>query len=168
MRSETRHSQICPLDVPAASKVPSLLQGLLTQRYTKQTPTVLNRGKAGEQAVDGQSRFIDVLRQDSPQVVLLLDGYNDLNAYGKSGITRAVGAIETMVKQARSRGMIVLLATLPPERPGAPKTLSTSITTEFNKQIIGTAQDEGAHFRVANIGDKLTGFHLPQSVVAHR
>ncbi len=105
---------------------------------------MLNRGKAGEQAVDGQSRFIDVLRQDSPQVVLLLDGYNDLSAYGKNGIARAVGAIESMVKQARSRGVIVLLATLPPERPGAPKTLSTSITTEFNKQIIGTAQDEGA------------------------
>ncbi len=132
------------LTLDASQAYPALLQGLLTQRYTKQTPIVLNRGKAGEQAVDGQSRFIDVLRQDSPQVVLLLDGYNDLSAYGKNGITRAVGAIESMVKQARSRGVIVLLATLPPERPGAPKTLSTSITTEFNKQITGTAQDEGA------------------------
>jgi lysophospholipase L1-like esterase len=132
------------LKLDPSQAYPALLQGLLVQRYTKQTPIVLNRGKAGEQAVDGQSRFIDVLRQDSPQVIVLLDGYNDLAAYGSNGITRAVGAIETMVKQARSRGIIVILATLPPERPGAQRALSASITNEFNRQIIGTAQDEGA------------------------
>jgi lysophospholipase L1-like esterase len=131
------------LDAPNA--YPAILQGLLAQRYTAQTLTVLNRGKAGEQALDGMSRFIDVLRQDAPQVTILLEGFNDLSALGNKGITQAVGAVESMVKQARGRGVAVMLATLPPERPGAPKTLPTSIYNEFNRQITGTAQDEGAH-----------------------
>jgi lysophospholipase L1-like esterase len=130
------------LDAPNA--YPAILQGLLAQRYTAQTLTVLNRGKAGEQAADGLSRFIDVLRQDAPQVAILLEGFNDLSAYGNKGITQAVGAMESMVKQARSRGVVVMLATLPPERPGAAKTLPTSVYNEFNRQITGTAQDEGA------------------------
>jgi lysophospholipase L1-like esterase len=156
------------LTLDASQAYPALLQGLLVQRYTKQTPTVVNRGKAGEQAVDGQSRFIDVLRGDSPEVVLLLEGYNDLNTYGSRGITRAVGAMESMVKDARARGVVVLLATLPPERPGAPKTLPSSVINEFNKQIIGTAQDEGAQLvdlsrelDVSAIG--IDGVHLTES-----
>lgn len=130
------------LDSPSA--YPAILQGLLAQRYTSQSPTVLNRGKAGEQAVDGLPRFIDVLRQDAPEVTIVLEGFNDLSALGNKGITQAVGAVESMVKQARSRGVVVLLATLPPERPGAAKTLPSSIYNEFNRQIRGTASDEGA------------------------
>ncbi len=72
---------------------------MLAGRYTGQTITVADRGKAGNQAVDGLSRFIDVLRQDQPQVVLLLDGYNDLNVYSAI-MTKVVGAVESMVKNA--------------------------------------------------------------------
>jgi lysophospholipase L1-like esterase len=128
----------------AAQAYPALLQGLLTGRYTAQTISVLNRGKAGEQAVDGLPRFVDVLRQDRPQVAIVLEGFNDISSYGNRGLGNAVGAIESMLKEARSRGVIVLLATLPPERPGAQKTLSSSQYNEFNKQVVATGQDEGA------------------------
>jgi len=154
------------LDSPSA--YPAILQGLLTARYTAQTPVVLNRGKAGEQAVDGLPRFLDVLRQDTPQVAIILEGINDLAALGNKGITQAVGSVESMVRQARSRGVVVLLATLPPERPGAPKTLSSSIYNEFNRQIRSTAQDEGAQLidlsaelSLASIG--ADGVHLTES-----
>jgi len=150
------------LDAPQA--YPAILQGLLSLRYSAQTITVANRGIAGEQAVDGMSRFIDVLRQDAPQVVIILEGFNDLTAFGDRGITRAVGAVESMVKEARARGVAVLLATLPPERPGGPKTLPTGIYNEFNRQITGTASDEGAQLidlshemSVASIG--VDGIH---------
>jgi lysophospholipase L1-like esterase len=159
-------SLLIRLDSPSA--YPAILQGLLAARYTSQTPTVLNRGKAGETANDGLPRFLDVLRQDTPQVAIVLEGFNDLSALGNKGITSAVGAVESMVRQARSRGVIVLLATLPPERPGAAKTLSTSIYNEFNRQIRSTAQDEGAQLidlsselSVASIG--VDGVHLTES-----
>jgi lysophospholipase L1-like esterase len=128
----------------ATQAYPALLQGLLSGRYTPQSFTVLNRGKAGEQAVDGMPRFVDVLRQDRPQVAILLEGVNDISAYGNRGVSNAVGAIESMLKEARGRGVIVLLATLPPQRPGALKTLPASQYNEFNKQVVATGQDEGA------------------------
>jgi lysophospholipase L1-like esterase len=156
------------IKLDAAQAYPAILQGLLLRRYTTQTPTVVNRGIAGEQAVDGLPRFIDVLRQDQPQVAIVLEGYNDLNVYGASGITHAVGAVESMVKEARARGVVVLLATLPPERPGGAKTLPTSIYNEFNKQITGTAQDEGA--KLVDVSRELSlsaigvdGIHLTES-----
>jgi lysophospholipase L1-like esterase len=159
-------SLLIKLDSPSA--YPAILQGLLSARYTAQTVTVLNRGKAGEQAADGLPRFLDVLRQDTPQVAIVLEGFNDLSALGNKGITQAVGAVESMVRQARSRGVVVLLATLPPERAGAPKTLSNSIYNEFNRQIRSTAQDEGAQLidlsaelSVASIGSD--GVHLTES-----
>jgi lysophospholipase L1-like esterase len=136
-------SLLFKLDAPSA--YPAILQGLLAGRYTSQTPTVLNRGVAGEEAADGLSRFIDVLRQDQPQVTIILEGFNDVSALGNNkGIMQGVGAVESMVKMARSRGVQVMLATLPPERAGGTRTLPTSLYNEFNRQIRGTAQDEGA------------------------
>jgi lysophospholipase L1-like esterase len=156
------------MTLDASQAYPAILQGLLARRYTAQNPTVVNRGIAGEQAVDGLPRFIDVLRFDAPQVVIVLEGYNDLSTFGDRGITRAVGAVESMIKEARARGVVVMLATLPPERPGAPKTLPASIFNEFNKQIIGTAQDEGAQLvdltrelNLSAIG--IDGIHLTEA-----
>ena len=132
------------MTLDAAQAYPAALQMLLSGRYTAQTITVLNRGQAGEQAADATGRFVTMLRNDRPQVAILLEGYNDISTFGNRGVSNAVGAIESMLKEARSRGVIVLLATLPPERPGAPKTLPSSQYNEFNKQVVATGQDEGA------------------------
>jgi lysophospholipase L1-like esterase len=128
----------------ASQPYPQRLQAMLASRYTGQTITVLNRGKAGEQAVDGLSRFIDVLRQDQPQVVLLLDGYNDLNVYGAKNMTKVVGAVESMVKECRARGIRVFVGTLPPERQGSQKALPSDTYEKYNSEIIRMATDKGA------------------------
>jgi lysophospholipase L1-like esterase len=144
----------------ASQPYPQLLQSLLSDRYTTQTFTIQNRGHAGEQAQDGMSRLIDVLRQDQPQVLLLLEGFNDLTAFGSKGITRAIGSIESMIKEARGRGVKVFLATLPPERASSPKALPSDLFEKFNSELAKTAQDEGATLvdlshmvTVAAIGD---------------
>jgi lysophospholipase L1-like esterase len=128
----------------ASQTYPQRLQSMLASRYTGQTVTVANRGKAGEQAVDGLSRFIDVLRQDQPQVVLLLDGYNDLNVYGAKNMTKVVGAVESMVKECRARGIQVFVGTLPPERPGSAKALPSDTFEKYNSEITRMAVDKGA------------------------
>lgn len=128
----------------ASQPYPQRLQAMLLSRYSKQNITVANRGKAGEQAVDGLSRFIDVLRQDQPQVVLLLDGYNDLNVYGAKNMTKVVGAVESMVKECRARGILVYVGTLPPERAGSAKALPPDTYEKYNSEIIRMANDKGA------------------------
>jgi acyl-CoA thioesterase I len=123
---------------------PARLQGLLTQRYTAQTPTVLNRGKSGETAEEGEPRFFDMLRADQPQVVLLLEGVNDIAAQGSHGASIALASLERMLKEARGRGVSVFIATLPPERPGAPKTLDSAVLARFDDDIRRLARGEHA------------------------
>lgn len=128
----------------ASQPYPQRLQALLSDRYTTQTITVQNRGLAGEQAADGRPRLIDVLRKDQPEVVLLLEGYNDMSAYGSKGLPRAIGGLEGMIKEARGRGMRVFVATLPPERDGGRKALPTDLLAKFNSEVVKMAADEGA------------------------
>src|SRR5262245_6697530 len=105
--------------VPSAS-YPTQLQTLLRNRYLTQAPsiTVVNSGVPGEFAIDSVRRFSDVYTQMRPQVVLLLDGYNDLNGIGASAINSAAGAVEAMARQARLGGSRVFIANLTPPRSG--------------------------------------------------
>ncbi len=123
---------------------PYKLQDLLTARYTDQTVSVYNGGLGGEDAVSEATanRLVDLLRQIHPDVVILLEGVNDLNA--GTPIPTAIGAIETLIGEARARGAQVLLSTLPPQRPGGPKASSVDQIVPFNDEIRKTAADEGA------------------------
>ena len=53
------------------------LRELLSARYTDQTITVFNRGLPGEQAWRALSRFIATFVADTPDIVVLQEGYND-------------------------------------------------------------------------------------------
>ena len=55
-----------------------MLGQLLSARYTDQTITVFNRGLPGEQASRALSRFIATFVADAPDVVVLMEGYNDV------------------------------------------------------------------------------------------
>ena len=58
---------------------PTKLLALLSQRYQDQTIVVKNAGQAGEKIDEGRSRLSGVLDANDPQVLLLLEGANDLN-----------------------------------------------------------------------------------------
>lgn len=123
---------------------PFKLQAMLAERYLDQTMVVTNEGKGGRKASEDISRFIDALRADHPQAVLLLEGANDLNTYGDDGIPKVLGAFERMIKEARSRGADVFLATLPPQNPAGHNGHSAGLVPELNRGIAATAADEGA------------------------
>ena len=86
------------------------------------------KASGGEWArLTGAKRFPAVIRAHNPEVVILIEGANDLAALGRSGMSSAVRALETMAKEARFRGARVILAGLPPQR--APITLGSLVAS---------------------------------------
>lgn len=124
---------------------PARLADQLRARYYDQPEIVVfNEGQAGEMAVDGRTRLPDAIKADTPDVLLLMHGANDINVLGRRGISRAVGALEEMIKDAQRRGPIVFVATLPPQRAGGDHAEGAPFLDELNAQIRKTALDEGA------------------------
>jgi lysophospholipase L1-like esterase len=125
---------------------PNVLQALLRSRYSAQTPTVANRGLAGESVASGATRLPGALSADTPEVLLLQEGANDIN----QGVPpTAIGAsLTTMVREARTRGVHVLLGTLLPQRPlgvgGSCRGFGADNVTAANTQIRSVASAEGA------------------------
>jgi lysophospholipase L1-like esterase len=101
---------------------------------------------AWERATQGAQRFPGVMSQVRPEVVLLLEGYNDLALFGASGINQAAGAIEAMSREARGRGARVFIATLTPPRSGGRNALPADQVTNLNGRLRAIATGEGAVF----------------------
>jgi lysophospholipase L1-like esterase len=125
-----------------ADAYPVKLQGLLAQRYTRQTVTVINEGRAGEYACcdsatssGGRRRLPDVLARQRPDVLLLMEGTNDL--LEPDGFTRGISAREQMIVEAKSRGALVFVATIPPQRSGGARNRGSvaAVIPRFNDEI---------------------------------
>ena len=102
---------------------PAQLRTLLTQAYTTQVIGVVNDGRSGERAAQGVSRLRSSLLAGQPQVLLLLEGFNDIDlALAKSvvgdgspiDILPIADDLRTMARIAQGLGIEVLLATLTP------------------------------------------------------
>ena len=131
------------LIVPSAS-YPTQLQSLLVGRYSTQTFVMTNAGKPGEWAVDGALRFPGVITSVRPEVVLLLEGYNDPLSANR-GMSDAAAAMESMAKEARFRGARVFLASLTPSRAGV-SAIPTGVLTAYNDRLRSVAAGENAVF----------------------
>lgn len=133
--------------VPTAS-YPTQLQALLRNRYLTQQSAIVvtNAGVPGERAVQGAQRFPGVMSQVRPEVVLLLEGYNDLSLLGMAGINPAATAIESMARDARGRGARVFIASLTPPRSGGRNTLPADQVVGLNARLRSIATGEGAVF----------------------
>jgi lysophospholipase L1-like esterase len=131
--------------VPEAS-YPMRLATLMRSLYPPQASaiSVLNSGRSGEWAEDGARRLPGVMASARPEVLLLLEGANDLAALGASGVSRAAVALDTMAKEGRARGARVFIATLPPSRPSGVHALPQSTIVALNDRIRATAAGEGA------------------------
>ena len=64
------------IDVP--NSYPTQLAAMLADRYKSQSPTVANAGVPRETAFDGANRIDGVIDRVHPEVLLLLEGVNDL------------------------------------------------------------------------------------------
>lgn len=129
------------LDAGIPESYPFKLQVLETERYASQTITVLNAGRAGKHASDDRQRLADAIREANPQVLLLLEGANDLNTPNVT-VTATVNALEDMVRDTTAQGVTVLLATLPPQR--APKGVPASTAARYNDALKVMAAKKGA------------------------
>jgi acyl-CoA thioesterase-1 len=115
---------------------PTRLQRKLAGRYITQTFVVTNDGVPGETAVRGRLRLPVALDLFKPDIVLLMEGTNDVN--GGAGAAAALDALTDMVRTAKGRGVQVFLATVPPERRA-----TASLIPGFDDGVRALAQREG-------------------------
>jgi lysophospholipase L1-like esterase len=133
--------------VPSAS-YPTELLTRLRGRYVTQSAqfVVTNAGVSREWAGDGPKRFASVFASSGAQVVLLMEGANDLSALGARGVSTALIGLQTMMRQARAGGATVFIASIPPPRPGGVNTLPLALVHTLNESIRAGAPAEGAIF----------------------
>jgi lysophospholipase L1-like esterase len=134
-------------DAGLTQSYPFKLQTLLSARYSAQTVTVSNAGWAGKNAWEDRSRLASSVAETSPELVLLMEGANDLNSIAGQPNTNAavdatVGHMEDMVRDTVARGIPVLLATLPPQRP--PKGQAAALLPRYNSGLRTMASKKGA------------------------
>ena len=131
------------LDPAPAGSYPAVLQSLLRARYTAQTVDVLDEGVGGELVSAGLARLPAVLNLDAAGALLLLEGANDLNAYGTAGPAIILSGLRQMVRNGRGRSLPVFVATLLPERAGG-RASYPELVPPTNDAIRAMAASEGA------------------------
>ena len=134
---------------PPLYSYPSQLQVLLTSRYAGQTVVVANEGWPGEFIDDGLKRLPSALATNTPEVVLLLDGANDLlNTPSSATAQYIAGKLTDMVRvcKARVAANRVLIANFPPQFIGTPPNRGAgwAFVPELNGRIASVAASEGA------------------------
>jgi lysophospholipase L1-like esterase len=125
---------------------PSVLQADLADRYGAQSPVVVNRGIGGETLAGGLARIERLLQDEQPQILLMLEGANDVNQRTPPAtLGQTVAAI---VRTARNRRVPAFVATLPPQRPrgvdGSCRGFEPGGVAPANEQIRAAAVSEGA------------------------
>jgi acyl-CoA thioesterase I len=141
---------------------PFRLEQMEGARYTAQTITVMNAGIGGETTASGRARFSGVFSEATPDLLILMEGANDLNQYSAGGLTDVspiVASLEDMVREAGSRGAKVMVATLPPQRDGGSRAGAGPLLGKYNTQVKAMAAknaitlvDVNAEFPLSMIG----------------
>jgi lysophospholipase L1-like esterase len=124
---------------------PEQLQRKLVQYYRVQAPVVINEGVPGEYAQDtGVARIRRVLQQHRPDILLLMEGTNDLLLAEPVGADRAMEALRTMIRTAKDLGIRVGIATIPPQRAGGARNRGrvAGLIPGFNDRIRALAAAE--------------------------
>jgi len=94
---------------------PPRLQALLAQRG--QSAVVINAGLGGETTAEGVSRLGSVLAQNPADVLLLMEGTNDINE--RVSLETTTFNLDKMAKKAGAAGLSTVHATIIPRRPTA-------------------------------------------------
>jgi len=134
---------------------PRVLEGELRARYTLQSIAVVNQGFGGARVTDelgGASlqefqRFQDALRiSPTPQVVLLLEGTNDIALHAQTA--DIIKGLRDMVREAKNRGVKPVLGAILPRVGSACKGGGASVDEipNVNALLHAMADSEGAVF----------------------
>jgi lysophospholipase L1-like esterase len=129
--------------VPAAYAYTVLLETRLRSRYTLQNPIVWNEGVGGEFTTQGLVRLRPLLLQFRPEVLLLMEGTNDL-LDGSRGADTAIVNLRQMIAIAKSLNVQIALATIPPQRPNGVRNRGAvaALIPSFNDRIRALAASE--------------------------
>jgi lysophospholipase L1-like esterase len=84
-----------------------------------------------------------VLAARRPQVLLLQEGVNNINANVGSSIPNVVAGLQTMIHQAKAQGVPVMVGTLLPERAGACRSYAPGLIAPANDAIRSLVASEG-------------------------
>jgi lysophospholipase L1-like esterase len=106
---------------------------------------VINEGNPGELASGtGIQRFRGVLLQHRPEVVLLMEGTNDLLGR-EPGADAAINALRAMVAEAKLQGVQIVLCTIPPQRPNGVRNRGAvaALIPGYNDRVKALATAEG-------------------------
>ncbi len=110
---------------------PGRLQALLVG--AGQQAEVLNRGRGAERTVEGLTRLDSVLAADGGDVLLLMEGSNDVSR--GFAVEDTQFNLAQMALKAEARGMAVIHATTIPRIPSAPVD-SENVTNQRLNQLI--------------------------------
>ncbi len=128
---------------PISSSYPAVLQTLLRARYGDQA-VVFNAGLSGEKVAFADRRFPSTFLNYSPDVVVLLEGANDLlYAEPAAGIQAAELGMAVIAAEARNRRARVFIALLTPTKPGR-RHIPLAIIAAANDRLRAVARGEGA------------------------
>jgi lysophospholipase L1-like esterase len=135
-------------DAGLAQSYPFKLQTLLAARYAGQNVTVSNAGIAGKYTWEDRSRLAKAIADTSPELLLFMEGANDLNSIVGPGtnaaVDAAVGNMEDMVRDTAARGVPILLMTLPPQRAGGRNAGGVPYLGKYNNDLKTMAAKKGA------------------------
>ncbi len=139
--------------IDLANAYPTLLQRMFWERVPDQPITVDNSGRGGERAVDNGFRLRDRITATHAEVVLLLEGINDLN--GGEDPVDVMFAIRDSIRTAKERGVqYVFVSTILPVAPencGTPppncrgRFTDNDVIAETNERIRGIVPATGGH-----------------------
>jgi lysophospholipase L1-like esterase len=124
---------------------PTVLQGLLQTRYPAQASdiVVVEAGVQGETAVAGADRLADEVRRSTPDVLLLMEGSNDVNERTSPfDISQAIRA--DIIHGFQYGAKLVLVSTLLPEVPGRLRAGNPAGIPDANDAIRDAVAREGA------------------------
>lgn len=135
-----------PAFVDAANSYPTKLQALLDDTFPGQGITVINRGHGGDRVQKTLDELRSNLLRDRPDAVLLMTGYNDLEACspGQAGSAacgdatqRVAIGVRDCIRQTRESPVgvkFIFVSTLTPPGTG-PKRIDAGAVVETNNKI---------------------------------
>lgn len=130
--------------VPFAA-YPTVLAKTLQARYPSQEDSIIvaNYGVGGEKVVQTRNRYFSALSTVRPDVVLLMEGANDIPLGEDGAASSAAQEISVWVAEAKARGMRVFLATPVPGRPGGNRTIQTVLLVDYANRMRQVAAQQG-------------------------
>jgi len=145
------------VQLPPGQPYPDVLRAELQARYQQQSPTVDNGGLRGESLADTTTnpptpnadtfaRFVSLTSSRRWDAVLIMEGSNDANVLAGDSrvLPPAIDTLRRMVGDAKSRGMRVIVATIPPMVPPGVggRARGYQVVPTFNDGVRGVASSE--------------------------